>query len=146
MISALVFLFAALPVPLKMELVLNGDVLEKQSSRQGNYTLAEGLVNGFPNWNQQDGKNAIWSVLSSYWMVGLKKDLGNPLGGIYVQFDSKVWPTQILDGFRYAPGWQSASLNEVLFKDCKYKRVLFGRSNLPKCKTQKLTLAKVCES
>ena len=104
-----------------MELIVDGDVLEKHSSiYTGNYTLAEGLVNGFPYWNQQDGNNAIWSVWSSYWLVGDKNDLGTAIGGIAVQFDIKVWPTQIIDGFIYTPGWQSASLNEVLFKDCKY--------------------------
>ena len=118
-------IFAAMPVPPKMELVLDGDVFEEQSSTQGNYTLAEGLVNGFPYWNQQDGNNAIWSVWSSHWLVGYKRDLGKPIGGIAVQFDVKIWPTQILDGFIYMPGWQSASLNEVFFKDCKYKRVSF---------------------
>ena len=108
-----------------MELVLDGDVKEKQPERPGNYTLAEGKVNEFPYWNQQDGKYAIWSFWSSNWIVGHIDDLGKALGYIAVQFDSKVWPTQILDGFLYTPGWQSASLNEVLFKDCKYKRVSF---------------------
>ena len=107
-----------------MELVLDGDVKEKQPERPGNYTLAEGLVNEFPYWNQQDGKYAIWSFWSSNWIVGHIDDLGKALGYIAVQFDSKVWPTQILDGFVYSDGsggWLSASLNEVLFKDCKYK-------------------------
>ena len=128
-------LFSALPVPLKMELVLDGDVLERHSSRQGNYTLAEGLVNGFPYWIQQDGKNAIWSLWSSYWLVGNKNYLGYEVGYIAAPFDSKVWPTQILDGFVYhaPPIWYWASLNEVFFKDCKYKRVGFGISNLPTC-------------
>ena len=126
-------LLAALPAPGMMELIVDGDVLEKHSSiYTGNYTLAEGLVNGFPYWNQQDGNNAIWSVWSSIWLVGHKNSLGNPIGGIGVQFDIKVWPTQILDGFRYAPGWQYASLNEVFFKDCKYKRVLFTCSSVQK--------------
>ena len=129
MVLALLLLFAALPVPPMMELVLDGYVKEKHSFRQGNYTLAEGLVNGFPYWIQQDGKNAIWSLWSSYWMFGYKKDLGNPFGSIFVQMDPIVWPTQILDGFKYTPGWQSASLNEVVLKDCKFKIVSFGRSN-----------------
>ena len=120
MISAILLLFAALPVPPMMELILEGDVKEEQSHTQGNYTLAEGLVNGFPYWNQQDGIHAIWSVWSSYWMVGDIAFLGNPTGSIY-NFDIKVWPTQILDGFiYYSSGWQSASLNEVIFKDCKF--------------------------
>ena len=124
-IKVSLLIFSALPVPPKMELVLDGYVMEKHSIAQGNYTLGEGLVNGFPYWNQQDGENAIWSFWSSVWMVGDKENLGEAFGLIGVQFDSKVWPTQILDGFLYTPGWQSASLNEVLFKDCKYKRVSF---------------------
>ena len=120
-------IFAALPVPPKMELVLDGNVLEKHSKKQGNYTHAEGLVNGFPYWNQQDGKYAIWSYWSSRWMVGQKKDLGKTSGYIFVKMDSIVWPTRVLDGFRYTPGWQYASLNEVVLKDCKFKRASFGR-------------------
>ena len=106
-----------------MELILDGDAKEKQSWRQGNYTLGEGLVNGFPYWYHQDGNWAIWSVWFAVWMVGDKRDIGNPIGGIAVVFDSKVWPTQILDGFLYytTGSWYSASLNEVLFKDCKHK-------------------------
>ena len=120
-IVALLVIFAALPVPSKIKLVLDGDVLEEHSKRQGNFTLAEGLVNGFPYWIQQDGKNAIWSFWSSYWMVGHIDNLGKTIGFIAVQFDSKVWPTQILDGYLYSTSvWQSASINEVLFTDCKY--------------------------
>ena len=120
-ISAIIVLFAALPVPQMMELVLDGNVKEVQSKKHGNYTLAEGLVNGFPYWNQQNGKSAIWSVLDSYWLVGDKEVLGSTTAGIFVQFDTKVWPTQILDDFRYfSSGWQLASINEVLFTDCKY--------------------------
>ena len=133
MILALHLLFAAMPVPPMMELVLDGEVKDMHSIRQGNYTLAEGLVNGFPYWYHQDGKYAIWSFWSTYWMVGPKEQIGSTFGGIVVQFYSTVWPTQILDGFRYSPGWQYASLNEVFFKDCKYKRVGFGISNLPTC-------------
>ena len=84
----LLLLLAALPVPSMMELVLDGDVKNMHSNRQGNYTLAEGLVNGFPYWNQQDGKYAIWSYWSSRWMVGQKKDLGKTFGYILVKYDT----------------------------------------------------------
>ena len=121
--------FPALPVPQMMELVLDGNVKEVQSKKQGNYTLGDGLVNGFPYWYQQDGKHAIWSALVSFgwiWLVGDKEGLGYSVGGMYVQYDTKIWPTQILDGFRYylSSSLQSASLNDVFFKDCKYKRVV----------------------
>ena len=124
-----------MPVPPKMELVLDGDMMEKHSITQGNYTLGEGLVNGLPYWYQQDGKHAIWSYWSSRWMVGQKKDLGKTSGYIFVKMDSIVWPTQVLDGFRYTSlgTWQYASLNEVVLKDCKFKRASFGRSNTKSC-------------
>ena len=119
----LLLLLAALPVPSMMELVLDGDVKNMHSNRQGNYTLAEGLVNGFPYWYHQDGRKAIWSIWSSYWMVGDIEDLGKQIGYIAVPFDSKAWPTQIIDGFLvfYYMAWYTASLEEVSFKDCKYK-------------------------
>ena len=123
MMVVLLLLLAALPVPSMMELVLDGDVKIVHSSRQGNYTLAEGLVNGFPYWYHQDGMKAIWSIRYSYWMVGNIEDLGKAIGYIAVPFDSKEWPTQIIDGFLvfYNMNWYTASLNEVSFKDCKYK-------------------------
>ena len=109
-----------------MELILDGAVKKEHSIVQGNYTLAEELVNGFHYWNQQDGKYALWSVLSSYWMIGKIEELGNLRGFIAVQFGSKVWPTQILHGFMYSTSsWHSALSNEVLFKDCKYNRLSF---------------------
>ena len=119
----LLLLLAALPVPSMMELVLDGDVKIVHSSRQGNYTLAEGLVNGFPYWYHQDGMKAIWSIGYSYWMVGDIEDLGKAIGYIAVPFESKEWPTQIIDGFLlfYNMNWYTASLKEVSFKDCKYK-------------------------
>ena len=107
-----------------MELVLDGDVLERHSSRQGNYTLAEGLVEGFPYWNQQDGEHAIWkSPFVSRWLLGWKGMLGTTWAYMFVRMFSKVWPTQILGGYHYAKSqsWHHASSNDVQLKDCKYK-------------------------
>ena len=93
---------------------------------QGNYTLVEEMVNGFPYWLKDDGgktEEAIWSFYSYVWMIGFAEEVGSTTGVIGVEFESDVWLTQILDGYLkydhhqpYETRWQPTN---ITFKDCK---------------------------
>ena len=115
-------MFTALPPPSSMQLILDGDALEIQFKRQGNYTIVQDLINGFPYWVQQNGDNAIWfGPTYPSWIVGLERVLGQNYGGIYGPYGVDVWPTQILDGYEYWGGssWQYFSSSDLILKDCK---------------------------
>ena len=133
-------LYAALPPPPKMELILGGHVKEIRRENQGNYSLASELVNGLPYWlkNSSFHGYAIWSAIGeSYyrrWIAGDKENLGTnkgaiagPLLGIH------AWPTQILSGYLYAPvqdlSPQPAHPSDIVFKDCKSVRLFTSTKN-----------------
>ena len=130
-------LYAALPPPPKMELILGGHVKELRGENQGNYSLASELVNGLPYWLQNSSFHgrAIWSAIGSSarrWIVGDKeKDLGTNRGqiaGPLLGID--VWPTQILSGYLYDPGQDLSPLpahpSDIFFKDCKSVRLFIS--------------------
>ena len=100
--------------PYKMRLILDGDALANQWTRQGIYLLGEGSkVNGYDHWYQRDGANGIWqSIFSPRWIVGDIGSLGQYSGGIFgpLMLVEVKWPTQI------TVGWS----HEVVFIECKY--------------------------
>ena len=117
-------MFTALPPPSSIQLIfLDGDAREAQFDKQGNYTIVQELINGFPYWVQQNGDNAIWFGSSSYpsWVVGFETDLGLTYGGIFGPYGVDVWPTQIINGYMSWDGssWQYPSSSDLIFKDCK---------------------------
>ena len=117
-------MFTALPPPSSIQLIfLDGDAREAQFDKQGNYTIVQELINGFPYWVQQNGDNAIWFVSS--WVVGPETNLGQNYGGIFGPsfgpFGLDVWPTQIINGYVYWGGssWQYFSSYGLILIDCK---------------------------
>ena len=102
---------------------MDGNSLERQSLKQGNYTLVQELINGFPYWVQQNGEQAIWFGLTSYpsWVAGDAIDLGTTKGGIFGPYGVDFWPTQIIDGYEYWDGssWQYFSSSDLILRDCK---------------------------
>ena len=128
-------LYAALPPPPKMELILGGHVKELRGENQGNYSLASELVNGLPYWLQNSSFHgrSIWSAIGagSYlrrWIVGDKEDLGTNRGYIGGPLSGKdAWPTQILSGYVYVLAQDLSTLpahsSDIVFKDCKSVRL-----------------------
>ena len=116
-------MFTALPPPSSMQLLLDGDALEIQFEKQGNYTIVQELINGFPYWVQQNGDNAIWFGPTSYpsWIVGLEAHLGKNSGGIFGPYGVDVWPTQIINGYMYYRGlsWHYLPSSDLIIRDCK---------------------------
>ena len=116
-------MFTALPPPSSIQLILDGDAREVQFERQGNYTIVQELINGFPYWVQQKGDNAIWFGSSSYpsWIVGPETYLGSTTGGIYGPYGIDFWPTQIIDGYEYWNGssYQYFPSSDLILRDCK---------------------------
>ena len=116
-------MFIALPPPSSIQLILDGDAREVQFDKQGNYTIVQELINGFPYWVQQNGGNAIWFGPTSYpsWIVGLEIHLGQNHGGIFGPYGVNVWPTQIIDGYDYWDGssFQYFASSDLILKDCK---------------------------
>ena len=122
-------MFTALPPPSSIQLILlDGDAREVQFDKQGNYTIVQELINGFPYWVQQNGDNAIW--FGSFWVVGPETNLGQNYGGIFGPYGVDVWPTQIINGYvycevmcTYGPGassnWQYFSSYGLILIDCK---------------------------
>ena len=82
---------------------------------EGTYILSDGLIDGYSHWLKTDGSRAIWfNKVSSAWLVGSKKNLGN---GVILGPDGKdAYPNEIKQGWRFAPGWQDAGPNDVIFK------------------------------
>ena len=115
-------LFTALPPPSSIQLILDGDAREVHFETQGNYTIVQELINGFPYWVHQNGEQAIWFGPTSYpsWIVGPETNLGN-YGYIFGPYGVDVWPTQIINGYVYWDGssWQYPSSSDLIFKDCK---------------------------
>ena len=116
-------MFLAFP-PIKMELILQGNVNINHSNVRGFYLLAQDNVNGFPHWYQQNGHNAIWyqKSLHSGWTIGLKDFLGQQFHGIIGPIDNIAWPNLIPDGYSYWDGltWQKSVGSEVTFEHCRY--------------------------
>ena len=77
--------------------------------------MSDGLIDGYSHWLKTDGSRAIWfNKLSSAWLVGSKKNLGN---GVILGPDGKdAYPNEIKQGWRFAPGWQDAGPNDIIFK------------------------------
>ena len=124
-------LFTALPPPSSIQLILNGDAREGHFKKQGNYTIVQELINGFPYWVQQNGDFAIWfGPTYPSWIVGDTINLGQNFGGIYGPYGVDVWPTQIIDGYEYFGGssWQYFSPSDLILRDCKRWR--FTLSNI----------------
>ena len=64
-----------------------------QSSKAGTYILQSTDVNGKKHWLAENSNNAIWYFADSQsknarWMIGLKKNLGKNLGGIFSPDDT----------------------------------------------------------
>ena len=122
-------LYAALPPPPKMELILGGHVKELRGENQGNYSLASELVNGLPYWLQNSSIHggAIWFGDSNArrWIVSDKANLGKNWGQIGGPVGIDAWPTQILSGYIYAPDLPPlpAHSSDIVFKDCKSVRL-----------------------
>ena len=95
-----------------------GKAKEEQSKRAGTYTLANGLVNGYPHWLKLDESQAIWfNKVGSDWLVGYKKDLGTKRGGIAGPKGKDSYPNEIKQGWQYWDnGFQDAGPNDVIFK------------------------------
>ena len=107
-----------------MPLRLSGTVKDKQSSKEGNYYLANENLNGFPYWKQKSGDNAIWFQQSWYvgWTVGNEDYLGQDYNnGIIEPNDVTAWPSQILSGYKYwhDSEWKNVEEDSILFEDCK---------------------------
>ena len=112
---------AVFPQPKKLDLILAGKAKEKQSSIAGNYILANGDVNGYPNWLKTDGIHAIWfEKENSIWMVGLKSNLGMDDGEIIGPAGKDSSPNEISQGWSYSIGeddpWADAAHLEIIFK------------------------------
>ena len=116
----------ALPPPTQLELILDGDVKDKQSKYEGNYSITYNYVNGRPYWKQQNSDNAIWFYNfydgRQYWFIGKESMLGSTNVAIVLPTSSFViWPHQIVDGFEYydGTGYKLASSSDVTINDCK---------------------------
>ena len=106
-----------------MHLILSGSVKIKQSSKEGNYYLANENLNGFPYWKQSNGDNAIWFQKSWYvgWTVGNEDYLGQDYNGIIGPNDVTAWPSQTSSGYKYwhDDEWKNVEEDGILFEDCK---------------------------
>ena len=111
--------FAVLPPPTKLELTLAGKAKEVKSRHgyEGIYKLSDALVNGYPHWLKIDGSQAIWfDKVNSNWKVYVKEYLGTNSGAIAGPAGKDAYPNEIKQGWRFAPGWQDAGPNDVIFK------------------------------
>ena len=94
-----------------------GKVKEKQLRRPGTYILGDGLVNGYPHWQKIDGSQAIWfDKMNSNWKVGPNDNLGTNTGGIAGPKGKDSYPNEIKQGWQFAPGFQDAGQNDVIFR------------------------------
>ena len=80
-------------VPEKLVVQLRGRAETCQSSKAGTYILQSTDVNGKKHWLAENSNNAIWYFADSQsknarWMIGLKKNLGKNLGGIFSPDDT----------------------------------------------------------
>jgi len=109
-----------LPPPSKLELTLAGKAKEKQGRWvEGTYTLANGLVNGYPHWLKLDGSQAIWfDKNGSLWLVSTKEKLGTKTGAIFGPHGKDSYPNEIKQGWKYAENgvFVDAGPNDVIFK------------------------------
>ena len=106
-----------------MFLILSGTVKNKQSSKEGNYYLANDNLNGFPYWKQDNGDNAIWFQKTWYigWTVGNENYLGQDYNGIIGPNYVYLWPSRTLSGYKYwhDSEWKNVEEDSLLFEDCK---------------------------
>ena len=109
-----------------------GKAKEEQSSREGFYILADGLVNDYPYWLKTgDGRQAIWfDKVASNWKVSDKKYLGSNIGAIAGPNGKDSYPNEIKQGWRFAPGFQDAGPNDIIFKAIgTFSNLSFTKSN-----------------
>ena len=113
----LLYSFAVLPPPTKLELTLAGKAKEKQWTSPGTYILNDSLVNGYPHWLKTDGNRAIWfNKVTSSWLVGSKSNLGTKRGGISGPDGKDSYPNEIKQGWRYSDnGFKDSGPNDVIF-------------------------------
>ena len=112
----------------KLELILAGKAKDEQSIVEGKYHLADGLINGYPHWINEDETLAIWFDKEfSSWSVGDKNRLGEDYGLIAGPYGTDSYPNEIKHGWEYkdnllaktdteSNGWKKASPNDVVFK------------------------------
>ena len=97
-----------------------GKAKEEQSSREGFYILADGLVNDYPYWLKTgDGRQAIWfDKVASNWKVSDKKYLGSNTGAIAGPKGKDSYPNEVKQGWEYSDNgvFVDAGPNDVIFK------------------------------
>ena len=97
----------------------------------GTYILGDSLVNGYPHWLKAYGSQAIWfDKVASNWKVSDKKYLGSNIGAIAGPNGKDSYPNEIKQGWRFAPGFQDAGPNDVIFKAIgTFSNLSFTKSN-----------------
>ena len=105
---------------------MDGDVKDKQSHYEGNYSIVYNYVNELPYWKQQNGIHAIWFYNfddgRQYWLFGKESKLGSITVSIVLPTPSfAIWPHQIANGFTYfdETAWKLAPSSDVTINDCK---------------------------
>ena len=112
------FMLIVLPPPRKLELTLNGKAKEKQSSKEGIYSIADGKTNGYHYWVKEDQKQALWfDKVGSRWKIGSLGNLGSATGGIRGPKGKDSYPHEV-KGYTFFDGedWPVAGPKDVVFK------------------------------
>ena len=95
---------------------LEGQAHDKQSSRAGKYTKANGLSSGMPYWMHSDGTNALWFT-NGKWRLGAKSWLGTTTQGLH-STNSPPCPESVGSHWKYLDGeeWLDAQGNAKMYK------------------------------
>ena len=95
---------------------LGGQAYNKQGSRAGKYTKANGLASGMPYWTQSVGTNALWFV-DGRWRISNQSDLGTDKQVLY-STNSPLCPESVGSHWKYWDGeeWLDAQGNAKMFK------------------------------
>ena len=101
---------------------LGGQAYNKQGSRAGKYTKANGLSSGMPYWTSSEGTKALWFT-NGQWRIGDKSDLGTTTQHLH-SANSPVCPESVRSHWKYWDGeeWLNAHGNAKMYK---YKGMIY---------------------
>ena len=102
---------------------LEGQAHDRQGSRAGKYTKANGLSSGMPYWIGSDGTNALWFT-SGRWRIGKKSDLGTTTSGVR-STTSPLCPESVGLNWKYWDGEEWLATAQENAKIYKYEGMIY---------------------